>query len=121
MKAPVGAWIDRRARMQIDFHHTVTYVVARLAGFAHEDASTVAYASQYVDDSTNKGTIQFDNGKTFDRIASAHTVLDVPHNRINDEDYQVWVPFHFLPGNKWGARQRNAIRPFISALGLYSG
>ena len=63
--------------MQIDFHHTATYVVARLAGFAHNEASTIAYASQYVDDSTNKGTILFDNGKTYERIASAHKVFDV--------------------------------------------
>jgi hypothetical protein len=85
--------------MQIDFHHTATYAVARLAGFAHNEASTVAYASQYVDDSTNKGTIHFDNGKTYERIASAHKVFDVANNCVNIEDYQVWVPFHFLPGN----------------------
>jgi hypothetical protein len=85
--------------MQIDFHHAATYVVARLAGFTHNDALTVAYASQYVDDSTNKGTIQFNNGNTYDRIASAHKVFDVQHNCSSDDDYEVWVPFHFLPGN----------------------
>lgn len=85
--------------MQIDFHHTATYAVARLAGFTHNEASTIAYASQYVDDSTNKGTIHFDNGKTYERIASAHKVFDVANNCVNIEDYQVWVPFHFLPGN----------------------
>jgi hypothetical protein len=85
--------------MQIDFHHAATYVVARLAGFTHNEASTVAYASQYVDDSTNKGIIQFTNGNTYERIASAHKVFDVEHNCLNGEDYEVWVPFHFLPGN----------------------
>lgn len=85
--------------MQIDFHHSATYVVARLAGFAHNEATTIAYASQYVDDSTNKGTIRFSNGKTYERIASAHKVFDVEHNCVNDDDYEVWVPFHFLPGN----------------------
>ena len=85
--------------MQIDFHHTATYVLSRLAGFTHGDASTIAYASQYVDDSTNRGTINFDNGKTYQRIASAHTIFDVEHNFVNTEDYEVWVPFHFLPGN----------------------
>ena len=48
--------------MQIDFHHGVTYTVARLAGFAHRDAETIAYCSQYVDDATNSGATRFDNG-----------------------------------------------------------
>jgi hypothetical protein len=85
--------------MQIDFHHAATYAVARLAGFTHNDATTIAYASQYVDDSTNKGIIEFTNGTIYDRIASAHKVFDVEHNCLNSEDYEVWVPFHFLPGN----------------------
>ena len=31
--------------MQIDFHHAVTYVLARLAGFDHADAEIVAYSA----------------------------------------------------------------------------
>lgn len=85
--------------MQIDFHHAVTYIVARLAGLIHADAVIVAYAAQYVDDSTNKGTVRFDNGQTYERIASAHETFDVANHIHNGEDYQVWVPFHFLPGN----------------------
>ena len=93
--------------VQIDFHHTVTYVIARLAGFSHGEAGTIAYASQYVDDATNPGTIHFDNGTTYDRIASAHPVIpkSIPDavgfeanldNRLNVE---AWLPFHFLPGD----------------------
>lgn len=85
--------------MQIDLHLSGTYVVARLAGFSHNEASTIAQAAQLVDDSNNKGTITFDNGKTYEGIASAHTNFDVVHNSENVEDYQIWVPFHFLPGN----------------------
>jgi hypothetical protein len=77
--------------------------VARLAGFTHKDASIVGHAAQYVDDSNNKGAILFDNGKTYAAIASAHTNFDVIHNYENKEDYQVWVPFHFLPGNNGAA------------------
>ena len=36
--------------METDFHHTVTYVTARLAGFGREDAGTIARSAQYVDD-----------------------------------------------------------------------
>jgi len=85
--------------MQIDFHHTVTYVLARLAGFAHQEAVIVAHSAQYVDDAQNRGIILFDNGNKYNHIASSHSVTDVPHNLNNVEDYQVWVPFHFLPGN----------------------
>ncbi len=34
--------------MQIDFHHGLTYVVARLAGgFDHPQASIIAHCAQY--------------------------------------------------------------------------
>ena len=84
--------------MQIDFHHAVTYVCARLAGFDHPQAATIAYAAQYVDDATNSGVIRFDNGMQFQRISSAHKLFDY-RNFQNLANYQVWIPFHFLPGN----------------------
>lgn len=84
--------------MQIDFHHTVTYLVARLAGFGHPEATTIAHSAQYVDDATNAGTVQFDNGAQYTRIASAHKMLDYK-NMDNLADHLVWLPFHFLPGN----------------------
>ena len=84
--------------MQIDFHHAVTYVVARLAGFAHRDAETISYCSQYVDDATNSGTIRFDNGAMYSRISSAHKMLDY-RNFDKLANHFAWIPFHFLPGN----------------------
>jgi len=48
--------------MQIDFHHAVTYVAVRLAGLSAADASKVAHAAQYVDDSTHDGPIKFKTG-----------------------------------------------------------
>ncbi|AFY47553.1 hypothetical protein Nos7524_1681 [Nostoc sp. PCC 7524] len=84
--------------MQIDFHHGVTYVVARLAGFEHDAASIIAYSAQYVDDATNDGFIQFDNGAMFSRMSSAHKMLDY-RNFEQLANYRVWIPFHFLPGN----------------------
>jgi hypothetical protein len=84
--------------MQIDFHHAVTYVCARLAGFDDREAGTIAYAAQYVDDATNSGVIEFDNGARFQRISSAHKLFDY-RNLQNLANSQVWIPFHFLPGN----------------------
>lgn len=84
--------------MQIDFHHATTYVTARLAGFPHDQADIIAYAAQYVDDATYSGTVVFDNGAMYTRISSAHKTTD-PENLRNTENLQVWLPFHFLPGN----------------------
>lgn len=84
--------------MQIDFHHGVTYVLARLAGFEHGAAETIAYAAQYVDDATNGGCVTFDNGAMYARISSAHRMLDY-RNLQELANHRVWIPFHFLPGN----------------------
>lgn len=40
--------------MQIDVHHTTTYVAARLAGFEQRKVEIIAYAAQYVDDASGK-------------------------------------------------------------------
>ncbi len=84
--------------MQIDFHHAVTYVAARIAGFVHEEAETIAYAAQYVDDATCSGVICFDNRALYSRISSAHKSID-PDNLDDLDNQLVWLPFHFLPGN----------------------
>ena len=84
--------------MQIDFHHTATYVLARLAGFSQGESEIISYASQYVDDATKSGVIKFNNGAMYSRISSAHKVIDL-HNTDDLLNHQVWVPFHFLPGN----------------------
>lgn len=84
--------------MQIDFHHAVTYVVARYAGFEHSEASTIAHAAQYVDDSPTSAFLRFDNGMRYQRVATAHPMTDID-NLNNDENSLSWLPFHFLPGN----------------------
>lgn len=84
--------------MQIDFHHAVTYVCARLAGFSADESRIIAHSAQYVDDATAAGEIWFDNGMIFPRMASAHKMLD--YNNMNKlSNHRVWLPFHFLPGN----------------------
>jgi hypothetical protein len=64
-----------RGSMQIDFHHGVTYCVARIAGFDQEHAAIIAYASQYVDDAVESGLVKLDNGMVFNRVNSAHKTL----------------------------------------------
>ncbi|MDX1812865.1 MAG: DUF6765 family protein, partial [Gammaproteobacteria bacterium] len=84
--------------MQIDFHHTTTYVIARTAGFEHEEAEIIAYCAQYIDDATSEGTVFFDNRAVYNRISSAHKMLDL-RNTVALANHQVWLAFHFLPGN----------------------
>jgi len=98
--------------MQIDFHHATTWVVARAAGFSVEDANIIAYASQYVDDATNYGYIDFTNGAAYERVPSAHGMLD--YKNLEDlKNMKVWVPFHFLPGNGGLAAGENPEGSFI--------
>jgi len=84
--------------VQIDFHHATTWVVARAAGFSVEEANIIAYSSQYVDDATNYGHIHFTNGAAYERVPSAHGMLDY-RNLEELKNLKVWAPFHFLPGN----------------------
>jgi hypothetical protein len=84
--------------MQIDFHHAVTYVTARFAGFPHNEADVIAYAAQYVDDAVVAGPVCFNNGAMYMRISSAHKAIDLK-NLSDTENHLVWLPFHFLPGN----------------------
>jgi len=84
--------------MQIDFHHAVTYVTARLAGFRKKEADIIAHAAQYVDDATSHGPVRFKNRFLYDRISSAHKMIDLRNGR-DLKNHQVWIPFHFLPGN----------------------
>lgn len=84
--------------MQIDFHHAVTYVTARIAGFGHDQASTIAYAAQYVDDATSSGVVMFDNRSMYFRTSSAHKMSYI-NNLSDPENHLTWLPFHFLPGN----------------------
>lgn len=101
--------------MQIDFHHTVTYVLARLAGFEKTEANIIAYAAQYVDDATSTGTVYFDNKALYHRTSSAHKMLD-PRNVEELANHLVWLPFHFLPGNGGKPAGRNPSGQFIKKI-----
>lgn len=104
--------------MQIDGHHTLTYIAARLAGFSKKKSSIIAYSAQYVDDATNSGVINFKNGAMYSRISSAHKMLD---HRNSDElaNHRVWIPFHFLPGNGGKPLGQNPNGSFIRKLVCY--
>ena len=85
--------------MQVDMHYYGTYAMARAAGLSPSDCRIIAIAAQFVDDNAGKDTIWFADGARLDVDATAHHVFDVAN--IDPEDQRhVWVPFHFIPGNR---------------------
>ena len=83
-----------------DMHFYGTYVLARCAGMPPEHAHTVAYAAQYVDDSTQQDSERHADGGMLYGIATAHHSVQAVTNRVinPDEQRRVWIPFHFFPG-----------------------
>jgi len=88
--------------MQEDMHYYGTYAMARAAGMEVKHAKVVAYAAQYVDDSTANDSEVHEDGGMFQTTATAHTNSEAIANAAIDhiEQRKVWVPFHFFPGNK---------------------
>lgn len=98
--------------MDKDFHYYGTYIAARLAGFSTNDAETIAYSAQYVDDSIEYyGRIMKldENGLEFIPRATCHDAINelgwnllepLAPVKVADKDiHRVWMAFHFLPGN----------------------
>ena len=109
------AIITEVLEMQIDFHHATTYVIARLAGFKQPEAEIIAYAAQYVDDCTSEGTVYFNNKAVYNRISSAHKMLDCRNIKAL-ANHQVWLAFHFLPGNGGKPAGENPSENFIDKI-----
>lgn len=86
--------------MQSDMHFYGTYALAKLAGLKPAVCDTIATASQFVDDNAAQMHIEFQDGGRIDAQATAHHISDIVDNRNKEDQRQVWVPFHFLPGNK---------------------
>lgn len=88
--------------MQQDMHYHGTYAMARAAGLPVDDARVLAYAAQYVDDSTANDSEVHEDGGMFHTTATAHTNPEAIANAASDhiEQRKVWVPFHFFPGNQ---------------------
>lgn len=84
--------------MQLDMHYYGTYAMARAAGIRPDYAQAIATAAQYVDDSDTAGLVLGD-GTFLACSATAHHPIDARNIEPLDQR-NVWIPFHFLPGNK---------------------
>ncbi len=84
--------------MQTDMHFYGTHALALAAGLNPTTARQIATAAEYVDDSDTVD-ITFKDGSYFHGDATGHH----PINKENLDKYDqrnVWIPFHFLPGNQ---------------------
>lgn len=81
--------------MQIDMHYGAVLFLALLARIPPEEAQTIAWSSQHVDDARFGGAVQFRNGDGLLFTNSAHRFLT---DNISPLSRRVWVPFHFIPG-----------------------
>lgn len=85
----------KEATMDIEFHYYMTYLIAAKAGFDHDDAQTIAYASQYVDDNDMEFVINKDQtGEFANDISQTMNILKPKRERL-----EIYPIFHFIPGN----------------------
>jgi hypothetical protein len=86
--------------MQKDFHYYCIGVLSRAAGFNPKDALILAYASQYVDDATEPGLFELEDGVPgphFDATRTSYFGLESLHSLRWEAQKRVWIPFHFIP------------------------
>ena len=92
--------------MQVDMHYYGTLAMALAAGIPKDDAEIIAYASQFVDDSTGTDSEENeDHGPLYAiNTAQGHrqVIIDNPFRiqEITIEQRRVWIPFHYLPGGE---------------------
>ena len=79
--------------MNVEFHYYIVYHLARKAGMEDRDAWIVAYSSQHVDASTVSYTVEMDRGEYRTAVTQDYGWWDESFPR------EVYVPFHFLPGD----------------------
>jgi len=83
--------------MQADFHYYAIYAICRIAHINEDASKVIAYASQHTDDAKYDHPLHFKNGGRFEQEMSAHEFLS-PEVFSEYTTYDLFLPFHFLPG-----------------------
>jgi len=87
--------------MNQEFHYYTIHYLAGQAGFSADDAYILAYSSQYLDNALVSYTVETDRGQ-YSTLVTHH--FGFWNNRQEEE---VWIPFHFFPGDDtWEAGRR---------------
>ncbi len=88
-------------------HYAGTYAMAKLAGLNDESARIIANSAQFVDDATEEiAVIDEYSGKFYaSEVSARHTgtleYFKKEHVHLTSyiDQLNIWLPFHFLPGN----------------------
>ena len=82
--------------MDVEFHYYMTNVIAQRAGFTTEEAYTIAYASQFVDDNDDEYVV--DEGK--EGGGQYRSSISQSMNILRPKQELMWIYpcFHFIPG-----------------------
>jgi hypothetical protein len=87
--------------MREDLHYHCIDILAKAAGFKEHDALTIAYASQYVDDSTESEPIQVGD-MIFGPVRTAHSGLESfewsVQERVHSASLHPTQTVRFIPG-----------------------
>jgi hypothetical protein len=87
--------------MNQEFHYYTIHFLATQAGFSRDDAYVLAYSSQYLDNSLVSYSVQTERGY-YNTLVTHHFGF---WNKRQEED--VWIPFHFFPGDEtWEPARR---------------
>ena len=109
--------------MDRDFHYYATYLAAVAAKFTNEQARVIATSAQFIDDCTESVTYDARfrgwyphvyDVKTGDDISQFYPLVTSVYGMTSwtpssnyDETRQIWMPFHFLPGNYKGQKSKH--------------
>ena len=84
--------------MQIDYHYYAIYTLCHLAGIKDDVSHQIAYSSQHVDDAKYNHLLNFKDGGIYQQEMSAHKFYKI--EALSEKvGYDIFMPFHFLPGN----------------------
>jgi hypothetical protein len=93
--------------MEADMHYYGTLAMAIAAGIPQKHAEIIAYASQFVDDSTSQNSSEHEDHGLLFAVGTSHHPLQSFVDRVRaqikegtEEQRKIWVPFHYLPGGK---------------------
>lgn len=80
--------------MDVEFHYYMTYLIATKAGFNKNEAYTLAYSSQYVDDNDIIFEINKDGAEYYSNYISQTMNILKPKSKL----MRIYPLFHFIPG-----------------------
>ncbi len=81
--------------MDIEFHYFMTYLVAARAGFDPDQAHTIAYSCQYIDDNDLIFEINRDSPEYYSNYVSQTINILKPKKVL----LRIYPIFHFIPGD----------------------